>query len=188
MPPRILQGSFIALAVFALIAIYAMRAKPDNGTPAAPPADPYKYLSWRPAPVGLPDQAFTGPDGAPVRLSDFKGKVLVVNLWASWCTPCVEEMPALLRLEKDLAGPGLAVIAIDIDHEPDKGRAWLAANGLSALPYYSDPGGKLFDALKAPGLPTTLFVNKAGQEAGRIAGAVPWDEPKARALVARAGG
>jgi thiol-disulfide isomerase/thioredoxin len=185
MPPRLVQASLIALAIFALIAIYAMGHRPDNGGGAASPADPYKYLAWHTRPIPLPEQAITGPDGTPVRLADFKGKALLVNLWASWCAPCVAEMPALMRLQRDLGGPEFAVIAINIDHEPDKGRAWLALNKLDALAFYNDAEGVLFGAFKAPGLPLSVFVDKDGREVGRIGGAVPWDEPQARALVAK---
>jgi thiol-disulfide isomerase/thioredoxin len=162
-----------------------MGHRPDNGGEAAPSPDPYKYLAWHAEPVPLPEQAITGPDGAPIRLGDFKGKALLVNLWASWCAPCVAEMPALMRLQHDLGGTDFAVIAVDIDHEPDKGRAWLALNKLDALAFYSDPKGVLFEALKAPGLPLSVFVDEEGREVGRISGAVPWDEPRARALIAK---
>jgi len=186
MTPRILQGSLLAFAIFALIAVYAMRAQPDNAVFPARHADPYKYLSWDAAPVALPDQAVLGPDGKSVSLAAFRGKVVLLNLWASWCQPCVEEMPALARLQAALAGPNFQVVAISIDRKPEDGRNWLKANGID-LPFYSDPGAGLYDAIKAPGLPVSLFIDKDGHEVGRISGAVPWDEPKARALIAKAG-
>jgi hypothetical protein len=95
-------------------------------------------------------------------------------------------MPALERLQKDLGGPDFIVVAVSLDMNPEDGRAWLAANHLEALPFHFDPKGRLYDALKAPGLPVSIFIDKEGREVGRIAGAVPWDEPKARALIARA--
>jgi thiol-disulfide isomerase/thioredoxin len=164
-----------------------MRARPDNGAAPAPREDPYKYLSWKALPAPLPDLSVTGPDGAAVPLAGFKGKTVLLNLWASWCRPCIEEMPALARLQRDLGSADFAVVAVSIDHKPEEGRAWLKANTVD-LPFYSDPEAKLFDALKAPGVPLSVFVDKDGQEVGRIGGAVPWDEAKARALIAKARG
>ena len=187
MTPRILQGSLLAFAIFALIAVYAMRARPDNAVHPAPPTDPYKYLVWDAAPVVLPDQTVTGPDGTPVGIAAFRGKTILLNLWASWCRPCVEEMPALARLQAALGSANFEVIAISIDRKPEDGRSWLKANKIE-LPFYSDPEAKLYDAIKAPGLPVSLFIDKEGREVGRISGAVPWDEPKARALITKAGG
>jgi thiol-disulfide isomerase/thioredoxin len=126
-----------------------------------------------------------GPDGTPLTLAAFKGKAVLLNLWASWCAPCIEEMPALARLQKDRGGADFTVLAVSLDLKPDDGRAWLAANHLETLAYYYDPKTRLFDALKAPGLPLSVFIDKEGREVGRVSGAVRWDEPSARHLIAR---
>jgi thiol-disulfide isomerase/thioredoxin len=177
------------LLLAAILAVYAIAASRDNAAASAVTAgNPYKRLEWHETPVALPAQGFVGPDGAALTLAAFKGRTILLNLWASWCRPCVEEMPALARLQKDLGGPDFTVVAVSLDMNPEDGRAWLAANHLEALPFHFDPKGRLYDALKAPGLPVSIFIDKEGREVGRVAGSIPWDEPKARALIARAQG
>jgi len=183
------------LLLAAILAVYAIVASRDNGVRGAASGigavaaeDPYQRLDWHDTSIALPAQSFTGPDGAPLTLAAFKGRTVLLNLWASWCAPCVAEMPALARLQKDLGGPGFTVITVSLDLKPEDARAFLAANHLEALAFHFDPTGRLYDALKAPGLPVSIFIDKEGREVGRIAGEVPWDEPKARALIRRTEG
>lgn len=179
----------LALLIALIAAVYAIGLRHDNAAAGTsvrePKRDPYANLDWRAAPMAVPDQSFKAPDGSDARLAGFRGRAVLVNLWASWCAPCVAELPALSRLSKDLAGADFAVVTVSLDRSADEGRQWLADNHLTNLPAYHDPQGRLFDALKAPGLPISLFIGADGREYGRIAGPVPWDEPKARDLVAR---
>jgi thiol-disulfide isomerase/thioredoxin len=131
----------------------------------------------------LTDLAFLAEGGRNVRLSDFKGKPVVLNLWATWCAPCVEEMPSLDRLQRDF--PSIQVVALSLDKQgEEKVRAFLGENGLTHLKIYVDPSMKALAALGVPGLPATILIASDGSEVGGINGGYNWDAPEARAAVA----
>jgi thiol-disulfide isomerase/thioredoxin len=139
------------------------------------------------APAASPDLAFEGPDGRPMRLGDFKGQVVVVNLWASWCAPCAKEMPTLAKLQAAFKGRPVRVAAISLDKgEEDiaKAKARIAQNG--PLQFYHGPYSLAF-ALKPPveGLPTTIFYDRKGRERARLTAPADWSRPEARAVVER---
>jgi thiol-disulfide isomerase/thioredoxin len=140
------------------------------------------------APKPLPDLAFTGPEGAKRALSDFKGRTVLVNLWATWCVPCRQEMPALDRLQAELGGPDFEVVAINIDtRNLDRPKTWLKEAGVERLAYYADPEAKVFQDLKrvgkAVGMPTTLLVDREGCELALINGPAEWASEDALKLV-----
>jgi thiol-disulfide isomerase/thioredoxin len=138
----------------------------------------------RPKPLDLPDAAFDGPDGAKMTIRDLKGKVVLLNIWATWCVPCREEMPQLNALEAELGGDGFEVVAINIDKGgTEKAKAFLEETGAKDLAFYADPTGKLFAKLKAVGMPTTLLLNSQGQEMGRLVGPADWASPEAKRLI-----
>jgi thiol-disulfide isomerase/thioredoxin len=139
-------------------------------------------------PKKLPDLAFRDASGRPVKLSDFRGRTVLVNLWATWCVPCRKEMPALDRLMSELGGPDFAVVAINIDtRDPEKPKKFLAEIGARKLAYYEDASGSVFQDLKrvgrAPGLPTSILVDGKGCEIGHIAGPAEWASEDAIKLV-----
>lgn len=141
-------------------------------------------LLVRAKPLDVPEVQFLDGGGATKALADFKGKVVLLNIWASWCVPCREEMPALDRLETELGGKDFAVVAVNIDKGgADKARAFLAETGASHLGLYTDPTGKLFAALKAVGMPTTLVLDRDGKEIGRLVGPADWNSPEAKRVV-----
>jgi thiol-disulfide isomerase/thioredoxin len=130
-------------------------------------------------PLQVPDLAFRDAAGAERKLSDWRGRTVLVNLWATWCVPCRKEMPALDTLEGKLGGPRFEVVAVNIDtRESDKPHAWLEAVGVSRLTYYADPSAKVFQDLKLIGfgfgLPTTLLIDPSGCEIGNVAGPAEW--------------
>lgn len=140
------------------------------------------------APKALPNLSFQDAAGKPVTLADFKGRVLLVNLWATWCVPCRKEMPELDHLEGALGGPDFQVMAINLDtRDPDKPAAFLKEIGVSHLTNFADPKGQSFQALRAVGrgfgLPTTLLVDREGCELGFLAGPAAWGGADAQALV-----
>ncbi|HKM87751.1 MAG TPA: TlpA disulfide reductase family protein, partial [Xanthobacteraceae bacterium] len=111
--------------------------------------------------------------------ADWRGRTVLLNLWATWCVPCRKEMPALDALETDLGGPNFEVVAINIDtRDPAKPLDFLKDIGVTHLAYYSDPSAKVFQELKlagkALGMPTTLIVDRAGCEIGEMAGPAEW--------------
>jgi thiol-disulfide isomerase/thioredoxin len=139
----------------------------------------------------LPDLAFRDAAGAARHLADWRGRTVLLNLWATWCVPCRKEMPALEALEGKLGGPGFEVVAVNIDtRDADKPRAWLKEAGIDRLAYYADPTAKVFQDLKimgrAAGMPTTLLVDPAGCEIGTVAGPAEWASEDAVKLITAA--
>lgn len=146
------------------------------------------------APRALPELSFSDKDGKPVRLTDFRGRVTLVNLWATWCVPCRKEMPALDELEAKLGGPAFMVLAINLDTgDRAKPRKFLDEIGIKHLAYYEDPSTNVFQELKRYGrsiigLPTTVLVDGNGCELGVLAGPAEWASEDALALVRAAAG
>ncbi|MCP8940682.1 TlpA family protein disulfide reductase [Alsobacter sp. SYSU M60028] len=143
------------------------------------------------APRKLPELAFSGPDGKPMTLADFRGRTVLLNLWATWCVPCRTEMPALDALQAKLGGKDFEVVAVNIDtRNLDKPKAWLAETGITRLAYYADPAAKTFQELKAVGkafgMPTTLIVDPQGCELATLAGPAEWHSDDALRLVTAA--
>jgi len=124
----------------------------------------------------LPDAAFRDAAGAERRLADFAGKGLVVNLWATWCPPCVEEMPALDRLARQMRNDRIEVLALSQDRGgAEVVRAFYGRLGIRHLGVWLDPRGAAARAWGVRGLPTTLIVDRAGMEAARLEGSAAWD-------------
>lgn len=139
-------------------------------------------------PFHVPSLAFADAKGQRHVLEDWRGRTILLNLWATWCVPCRKEMPALDALASKLAGPGFDVVAINIDtREPDKPKAWLNEVGVTRLAYYADPSAKVFQDLKmvgrAFGMPTTMLIDPQGCEIGTIAGPAEWASEDAVKLV-----
>jgi thiol-disulfide isomerase/thioredoxin len=135
-----------------------------------------------------PAYAFLDAKGKKVTAADFKGKVVVMNLWATWCAPCKIEMPTLARLAQAYAGKPVAVVAVSIDKPEAKAEAeaFIAKN--APLAFYNDPEAKLPWELKpaAAGMPTTLIIGKDGLERGRVAADADWSGPGAKAVIDKA--
>jgi thiol-disulfide isomerase/thioredoxin len=141
-----------------------------------------------PSPKPPPVVTFQGTDGKPLTLADFKGRAVLVNLWATWCVPCRQEMPALDKLQAQFGGGNFEVVAINVDtRNPEKPRTWLQENGIRNLAYYADPTGKVLQVLQRSGhvvgLPTTLLVDATGCEIALLKGPAEWSSPDALALM-----
>jgi thiol-disulfide isomerase/thioredoxin len=139
-------------------------------------------------PLQVPDLAFRDQDGRERRLSEWRGRTVLLNLWATWCVPCRKEMPALDELQAKLGGPDFEVVAVNIDtRDPEKPKAWLKETGITRLAYYADASAKVFQDLKgigkAFGMPTTLLLDPAGCEIGSLAGPAEWASEDALKLV-----
>jgi thiol-disulfide isomerase/thioredoxin len=191
----------LALAGAGLVAaggFYATRGASGNPSCAAsrPIADRLRPLAIgevaamgildEPAPA--PNLVFFADGGAPKRLADFKGKAVLVNLWATWCIPCRQEMPALDKLEGDLGSAKFQVVPINIDQRnPDKPRAFLEEVGIKHLAYFYDQSVNVFQELKkttkVEGLPVSVLVGADGCALGVINGPADWGSKDAAALI-----
>jgi thiol-disulfide isomerase/thioredoxin len=130
-------------------------------------------------PFRVPDLSFQDGDGRQHQLQDWRGRFVLLNLWATWCVPCRKEMPALDALESKLGGQDFQVVAVNIDtRDPDKPKAWLKEVGINRLAYFADPQAKVFQDLKvagrAFGMPTTLLIDPQGCEIANLAGPAEW--------------
>ena len=127
----------------------------------------------------VPDVRFVDGQGHALTLADFKGKVVLLNVWATWCPPCRKEMPALDHLQATLGGSDFEVVALSVDRagvEPV--RRFYGETGVSQIKVYLDASGKALRTLDAVGLPTTLLLNPEGREVGRLVGPAVWDSPE----------
>ena len=136
-------------------------------------------LALAQTPFHVPDLAFKDAQGHDRTLADWRGRTVLLNLWATWCVPCRREMPALDALQTMLGGPGFDVVAVNIDtRDPAKPLAFLKEIGVTHLTYYADASAKIFEDLKeagkAFGMPTTVIVDRSGCEIGAMAGPAEW--------------
>jgi len=139
-------------------------------------------------PLKIPDLSFHDASGQTVALDHWRGRTVLLNLWATWCVPCRKEMPTLDALQGRLGGPDFQVVTVNIDtRDPDKPKAFLKQIGVSKLAYYADPSAQVFQDLKeigrAFGMPTTLLVDPHGCEIGSIAGPAQWASDDAVKLI-----
>jgi thiol-disulfide isomerase/thioredoxin len=136
----------------------------------------------------MPELTFTGADGSAKTLADFRGKTVLLNLWATWCVPCRKEMPALDRLQGTLGGPDFQVVAVNIDTAKlDRPKQFLKDIGVSHLPFYADPTAQIFQTLRENGpilgLPTTFLLDRNGCTIATMAGPAEWDSADAQKVI-----
>jgi thiol-disulfide isomerase/thioredoxin len=203
-PTALLVAILAACAGFA--AVYVTLGRPDNaarapmsapaqaaGTPADDvPAAAAGSLSqgqmaafvFRKEPETLPEIKFQDADGQERTLTDWRGKVVLLNLWATWCLPCRKEMPALDRLQSTLGSDQFQVVAISVDRTGLPGaKKFLEETKTPNLAVYADPTARLASTLRAAGLPATLLIDKEGREIGRLLGPAEWDGDAAKRLI-----
>jgi thiol-disulfide isomerase/thioredoxin len=197
MKPRAAVGRGVSAAIVGCLgvgvaaALYVMglaACKPqEQGSLAALAHGPMAKLEVPKTASGYPDAGFVDGDGKPVQLSDFRGQAVVLNLWATWCAPCVKEMPTLAALQKAYAGRGVKVIALSADSPTatDKAKAFIAAH--PPLDFYQDKSMAVPSALTPPiqGFPTTYLYDRLGRLRGVYQGDTDWASPEARAVVAK---
>ena len=140
-------------------------------------------------PIAAPDIAFVDAQGRMHHLSEFRGRGVVVNLWATWCAPCVAEMPSLATLSKTLVPAHIAVLPLSSDTRGAPAvAAFFRKHAIAGLPVLLDPRGAAERAFGATGLPTSVIIDSAGQETARLEGAADWASPQAAALVRKLAG
>ncbi len=200
--PQIAAGLVILAAItgYYLYEAASRKAGPAEtsaeAVPAPPPASSQAGVSRdlakgtlaaflvRPERKPLPEIAFQDGSGKPVSLADWKGRVVLVNLWATWCAPCRKEMPDLAKLQKELGSDQFEVVAISVDRKgAEASAAFLKETGADNLKLYVEPTTKIVNDLQSAGLPATILVDRQGREIGRLLGPADWASPEAVALV-----
>lgn len=184
----------VALAVFGALGFVARQAMEDSVPakgqsgqamlgPAARVVDlgGQHFQRWA-MPRELPDLPFADASGKPTSLSHFRGRVILLNLWATWCPPCLEEMPALDRLNARVGGDRFSVVTVALD-SPAKADAFLRQIKATTLQAYTDSKGRALSTLGVTTVPTTILIDAQGREIGRLSGAAAWDQKPAIELV-----
>jgi len=177
--------SMVGVVVLALAAAGVLRelsAPRDAGS--ASPADRKPRMSEAESPKPVPELKFVDRRGASRSLADFRGRFVLLNVWATWCAPCREEMPSLDRLQQTLGGSDLEVVALSID----RGGVFAVETfyeelDLRALGVYVDTSAEALAKLRAPGIPVTVFVDRSGRELWRVVGPARWDAPEVVARI-----
>ncbi|MGY6708155.1 MAG: thiol:disulfide interchange protein TlpA [Rhizobiaceae bacterium] len=207
-PLRLFGFAAIAGMAAGAIGLYVMGAPSGNNAPAASasaetacqgreetlaridPAIGGEVAAMLPADPSRPlgDLAFNAPDGEPMQLADLSGKLLLVNLWATWCAPCRHEMPALDELQREMGGESFEVVAVNVETGDDlKPKAFLDEIGVDSLAFYRDNTVGLFNDLKrrnlALGLPVTLLIDEEGCLLAHMNGPAEWASDDAKALI-----
>ena len=132
----------------------------------------------------VPDLVFSTEEGEQVSIEKWRGRVVLVNLWATWCAPCRKEMPALAELQQQLGSDDFEVVAISVDRKgAEASAAFLIETGATALKLYVDKSAQSLDTIQAVGLPATLLLDRQGREIGRMLGPAQWSSPEAITLI-----
>lgn len=197
----LIVAAVAALALIGVAGVYGIGTLTRNaGDPACQPSfdlarkiAPFakgEVAAVTPAarPLLVPDLAFQDASGAARQLSQWRGRTILLNLWATWCVPCRKEMPALDELQAKLGANDFEVVAINIDtRDLEKPKSWLKEAGIKTLGYFSDEKAKVFQDLKlagkAFGMPTSMLIDKQGCEIGTIAGPAEWASDDALKLI-----
>jgi thiol-disulfide isomerase/thioredoxin len=184
-------------------AVYAILRPADKSNPLAPVGEPAKPRAsessattnplatgdmitfvFRKTPEVIPAFAFEDGASLPKTLADWKGKVILLNLWATWCAPCRKEMPALDRLQQELGGNDFEVVAMSVDRQGvSASKKFLDETKVANLKLYVESTSKSIGVLRASGLPTSILIDREGREIGRLAGPAEWDSVDAKALI-----
>ena len=204
-------GALIATAVVAAAAgfgaVYAMargadnggqtepvatrlaQAAPDQPLPSGPGGNPLSVgemakFVFKKAPEPLPEFTFLDGAGKERSLKDWRGRVVLLNIWATWCLPCRKEMPDLERLQTDLGSEKFEVVALSVDRGGlEASKKFLDQIKVTKLGVYADPSARAGSTLKVIGMPATLLINAEGREIGRLLGPAEWHSEDAKALV-----
>ena len=171
LPPQLSDAGQIAASSPAVTAVTA------NGN---------RLFSFPKQPVNLPDLKFVDGDDRPHSLSDFRGRPILLNLWATWCVPCQKEMPSLDRLQSKFDPSRFLVLTLSVDRKGIAAvKKFYGELDLRSLGIYVDQSGAALQLLQAPGLPTTLLINRSTQEVGRKIGQAVWDSPEVISLLSQ---
>jgi thiol-disulfide isomerase/thioredoxin len=179
-----------AVLAAATVAVATLWRKPEVFTPVSGPDEAHVDLQSMAAlklldpPRAVPAITFTDADGTPYGLDKFAGRGVVLNLWATWCAPCVAELPSLAALARALGEAHVVVLPLSSDRGGAAVvRRFYEERGIVGLGVWLDPKGAAEGALKIRGVPTTLLIDAAGRERARLEGAADWAAPDAQATI-----
>lgn len=167
----------------------ATGAEAGKALPSGPGTNPLSTghmtaFVFKKAPEAVPDTVFLDASGKERTLKDWQGKVVLLNLWATWCAPCRKEMPSLDRLQAELGSDKFEVVAVSVDKTGiDGAKKFLDQIKVSKLGVFADPTIKLGTELKAIGMPATVLIDREGREVGRLVGPAEWDSADAKRLI-----
>jgi thiol-disulfide isomerase/thioredoxin len=191
-----LVGLGLVLFLAGAYGLYAREdAKPPEAAPAVSGEAPDRVTRdlatgtlaafvVHPEPKAVADITFVDDRDTPLSLAQWKGRVVLVNLWATWCGPCRKEMPELAELQQRLGSEDFEVVAISVDRQgAEVARPFLESVGAEALKLYLDPSTKVLTDFKAVGLPASILIDRAGREVGRMFGPADWASPEALRLI-----
>jgi thiol-disulfide isomerase/thioredoxin len=174
---RLFFGLAAGFAAIIVAVLYGMNGFPVHAT-AKPPAvlDKLKLVENKPAGS---DISFTDASGRVLKLADFRGRYVLVNLWATWCGPCIAELPELAKLNAELPQDRATVVPIDLLEKLDAQKVgdFLSVHDAGALPVYIDRELSVMKGFGANELPLTILIDADGHEVARAAGAQKWDDP-----------
>lgn len=167
----------------------AQATAPSAPLPTGPGRNPLSVgemaaFVFKPTPEPLPKVTFVDATGKERTLDDWKGKVVLLNLWATWCAPCRKEMPGLDRLQGELGSDKFEVVAVSVDRTGTAGaKKFLDQIKVEKLAVLADPSARMGATLRAIGMPATLLLDAEGREIGRMVGPAEWDTPEGKALI-----
>ncbi len=173
------------ITLWAIVAAFLAQSSIPSAWAASHSAEEALGFERTEPPAALRDIRFTDPEGALVTLMDKRGTVVLMNFWATWCPPCVREMPSLDRLQAKFDKIVFEVVLISEDREAAMINPFYERLGLKNLAGYHDPYSRLSRELKILGLPTSLLIDSHGNEVGRVIGPAEWDSPAALELIRR---
>ncbi|MFI4988221.1 MAG: TlpA family protein disulfide reductase [Alphaproteobacteria bacterium] len=186
----LLAAAALGSAALALVALAPASSGPAGvgaaatGAPPPPLKGEMGDFSYFTAPRPVPPIDFQDARGTALTLADFKGRVVLVNFWATWCAPCVREMPSLDRLEATLGGKDFVVLDLSLDRQGAAAvEPYFAENKLTHLGIYLDPRGQSFRAWQGQGVPTSFVIGRDGLARGVLLGAANWDSLDAVKLI-----
>jgi len=196
-PPRKRSSWLLALAVLCAgaLGVYLIAGEPRKPTEEALPANSLRQLAKgpmaafvvKPSPEPIANFVFQDGSGAETSLDKWKGRVVLLNLWATWCAPCRKEMPELDALQQKLGSSDFEVVAVSLDRQGAAvARKFLDETKATNVKLYVDTTARALDALKAVGLPATILIDRQGEEIGRLLGPADWASPEAVALIEKA--
>lgn len=173
------------IVLYTALALGANAAAASDAALTALLVGDMKKLNLHSTPQAVPDVAFVSADGTDMTLADYKGKLVLVNFWATWCAPCRKEMPALSALQSEFGGDNFEVVTIATGRNPPPAMAkFFDQIDVTNLPLHRDPKSALARQMAVLGLPVSVILNAEGQEIGRLMGDADWHSDSARALIA----